>query len=115
MKPRKSKAKATKRFFSYSRSFLLQVPLIVHLLVEDTIHADGTILVLFIENNMMPNLETKEPGLYDIIFLFKENRQIVQPLYSGVNLPIINDSLIFRPSFYGVVPNAVQIGNGLSG
>lgn len=89
--------------------------LIVHLLVENTIHPDGTILVLFIENNMMPDLETKEPGLYDIIFLFKENRQIIQSLKSGIYLPIIDDRLFFRPSFYCVVPNAVQIGNGLSG
>ena len=63
--------------------------------MENTIHPDGTILVLLIENNMMPDLETKEPGFYDIISLFKEDRQIVQPLDSGVNLPIINDSLIF--------------------
>ena len=63
--------------------------------MENTIHPDGTILVLLIENNMMPDLKTKEPGFYDIISLFKENRQIVQPLYSGVNLPIIHDSLFF--------------------
>ena len=69
--------------------------LIVHLFMENTIHPDGTILVLLIENDMMPDLETKEPRLYDIIVLFKEDRQIVQPLNGGINLPIINDSLIF--------------------
>ena len=45
--------------------------------MENTIHPDGTILVLLIENNMMPDLKTKEPRLYDIISLFKEDRQIV--------------------------------------
>ena len=83
--------------------------------MENTIYADGTILVLLIENDMMPNLKTKEPGFYDIISLFKENGQTVQPLKSGVNLPIINDSLLLRPGFNGIVPNAVQIGNSFSG
>ena len=69
--------------------------LIVHLFVENTIHPDGTIFVLLIENDMMPDLETKEPGFYDIISLFKEDRQTVQSLYSGVNLSIINESLLF--------------------
>jgi hypothetical protein len=69
--------------------------LIVHLLVDNTIYANGTILVLFIENNMTPDLETKEPGLDDIIIYFKESRQTVQPLNSGIYLPIINDSLLF--------------------
>ena len=69
--------------------------LIVHFLVQNTIYPDGAVFVLLIENDMMPNLKTKEPGLYDIIFLFKENRQTVQPLDSGIYLPIINDRLIF--------------------
>ena len=69
--------------------------LIVHLLVENTIHPDRTILMFLIENDVMPDLVTKEPGPYDIVFLFKENRQTVQSLYSGVNLPIINYSLVF--------------------
>ena len=51
--------------------------LIVHLLVENTIYPDGAIFVLFVENDVMPNLETKEPGFYDIISLFKEDWQIV--------------------------------------
>lgn len=69
--------------------------LIVHLLVKDTINPDGAIFMLFIENNMVPNLATKEPGLDDIIIYFKESRQTVQPLNSGIYLPIINDSLLF--------------------
>ena len=89
--------------------------LIVHLLVENTIHPDGTILVLFIENNMMPDLETKEPRFDDIISLFKENRQIVQSLNSAIYLPIIDDRLFFRPGLSGIVPNAIQIGYCLSG
>ena len=51
--------------------------------------------MFLVENDVMPDLETKEPGFYDIISPFKEDRQIVQPLDSGVNLPIINDSLLF--------------------
>ena len=46
------------------------MPLVVHLLVENSIHPDGAIFVLFVENNVMPDLETKEPGYYDIISLF---------------------------------------------
>ena len=64
---------------------------------------------------MVPDLKTKEPRLDDIIVFFKESRQTVQPLNCGIYLPIIDDSLIFRPGFYGIVPNAIEIGNGLSG
>ena len=35
---------------------------------------DGTIVALFVENNVMPYLQTKEPRFYDIISLFKGNR-----------------------------------------
>ena len=52
---------------------------------------------------------------YDVICFFEEGRNTVQALDSGVNLSIIDDRLFFRPSFYCIVPNAVQIGNGLSG
>jgi len=69
--------------------------LIVHFLVKDTINRDGSVLVLFIENNMVPDLKSQEPRLDDIIFFFKEGRQTVQSLNSSINLPIINDSLIF--------------------
>ena len=58
---------------------------------------------------MMPDLETKEPRLDDIIIYFKENRHTVQSLNSVIYLPIIDDSLIFRPSLYGVVPNIRRI------
>ena len=64
---------------------------------------------------MVPDLKAKESRLDDSIIYFKESRQTVQSLNSGINLPIIDDRLFFRPSFYCVVPNAVQIGNGLSG
>ena len=63
--------------------------------MENTIYPDGAIFMLFVENDVMPNLETKEPRFYDIIGLFKENGQTVQSLDRGVNLPIINDSLLF--------------------
>ena len=33
--------------------------LVVHLFVKDTLHSEGAILVLFIENNMMSHLKTK--------------------------------------------------------
>lgn len=46
---------------------LLQVSLIVHLFVENTIYAYRTVIPLFVEDNVMPDLETKEPGLYDIV------------------------------------------------
>ena len=74
---------------------MLQVHLKVHPLVEDTIYPDGTILVLLIENDVMSDLVTKETGFYDIISLFEEDRQTVQSLNSGVNLSIINYSLLF--------------------
>ena len=41
--------------------------LIVHLFVENTIYAYRTVIPLFVEDNVMPDLETKEPGLYDIV------------------------------------------------
>ena len=83
--------------------------------MENTIHPDGTILVLLIENDMMPDLETKEPGSYDIISLFKEDRHTVQSLNRCVNLPIIDNRLIIRPDFNSVAPNSVKIGYCLSG
>ena len=46
---------------------LLQVSLIVHLFVENTIYAYRTVIPLFVEDNVMPDLETKKPGLYDIV------------------------------------------------
>ena len=49
------------------RKQLLQVSLIVHLFVENTIYAYRTVIPLFVEDNVMPDLETKEPGLYDIV------------------------------------------------
>ena len=64
---------------------------------------------------MVPNFITQESSLDDIIVFFKESRQTVQSLDSGINLPIINDSLIFRPGFNGVVPYPVQISYCLSG
>ena len=83
--------------------------------MEDTIYANGTILALFVKDNVMPYLQTKDPGFDDIISLFKENRQIVQTLDSAIYLPIIDDRLFFRPGLGGVVPNAIQVGNCLSG
>ena len=44
---------------AFARRFaLLQVTLIVHPFVEDTLHPDGIILVLLIENDVMPDLVT---------------------------------------------------------
>ena len=57
--------------------FLLQVSLIVHSFVKNTIYANGTIVALFVENNVMSYLQTKEPRFDDIISLLKENRQIM--------------------------------------
>ena len=99
----------------FSMNNRLQVSLIVHLFVKNTIYAYRTVIPLFVEDNVMPDLETKEPGLYDIIFLFKEDRQTVQSLNRAIYLPIIDDRLIFRPGLGGVVPDAIQIGNGFSG
>ncbi len=65
--------------------------LIVHLLVENTIYQDGAVFMLFIENIMVPKFKTQESSLDDIIVFFKESRQTVQSLYSGVNPP----SLLF--------------------
>ena len=87
----------------------------IHLLVENTIYENGTIVALFVENNVMPYLETKEPRFDDIIPLFKENRQIIQSLNSAIYLPIIDDRLLFRPGLGGIDPNAIQIGNCFSG
>ena len=75
--------------------------------MEDTIYANGTILALFVKDNVMPYLKSKEVRLYDVISLFKENRQIVQTLDSAIYLPIIDDRLFFRPGLGGVVPNAI--------
>ena len=59
---------STGRFKSHCTvTDLLQVSLIIHLLVENTSYANGTIVALFVENNVMPYLESKEPGFYDII------------------------------------------------
>ena len=71
--------------------------------------------MLLIKDNVMSHLKTKEPRFDDIIPLFKENRQIVQTLDSAIYLPIIDDRLFFRPCLGGVVPNAIQVGNCLSG
>ncbi len=35
--------------------------------MEDTIYANGTIFALFVKDDVMPYLKTKEPGFYDII------------------------------------------------
>ena len=91
------------------------MPLVIHFLVENTIYANRTIVALFVENNVMSYLKTKEPRFDDIISLFKENRQIVQSLNSAIYLPIIDDRLFFRPGLGGIVPNAIQIGYCLSG
>ena len=91
------------------------MPLVIHFLVENTIYANRTIVALFVENNVMSYLKTKEPRFDDIISLFKENRQIVQSLNSAIYLPIIDDRLFFRPGLSGIVPNAIQIGYCLSG
>ena len=80
---------------AFARRFaLLQVSLIVHLFVENTIYPDGAILVLLIKDNMMSDLKTQESRLDDIIVFLKENRQTVQSLDSGINLPIIDDRLV---------------------
>ena len=89
--------------------------LIVHLLVENTIYAYGTILTFFVKDDVMPDLVTKKTRLDDVICFFEEGRNSVQALDSGVNLSIIDNRLILRPGFYGIVPNAVHISNGLSG
>ena len=83
--------------------------------MEDTIYANGTILALFVKDNVMPYLKSKEVRLYDVISLFKENRQIVQTLDSAIYLPIIDDRLFFRPGLGGIVPNAIQISYCLPG
>ena len=83
--------------------------------MEDTIYANGTVLALFVKDNVMPYLQTKEPGFDDIISLLKENRQIIQSLNSAIYLPIIDDRLFFRPGLGGIVPNAIQVGYCLSG
>ena len=87
----------------------------IHLLVENTIYENGTIFALFVKDNVMSYLKTKEPRFDDIISLFKENRQIIQSLDSAIYLPIIDDRLFFRPGLGGIVPNAIQIGYCLSG
>ena len=83
--------------------------------MENTIYANGTIVALFVKEDVVPYLQTKEPRFDDVISLFKENRQIVQTLDSAIYLPIIDDRLFFRPGLGGIVPNAIQIGDGLSG
>ena len=89
------------------RKQLLQVSLIVHLFVENTIYAYRTVIPLFVEDNVMPDLETKEPGLYDIVCPLKEDRQTVQSLDRAIYLSIIDDRLIFRPGLGGIVPNSI--------
>lgn len=69
--------------------------LIVHLLVENTVYAYGAILTFLIENDVMPDLVTKKTWLDDVICLFEKGRNTVQTLDSGINLSIINDSLLF--------------------
>jgi hypothetical protein len=91
------------------------MPLIIHFLVKNTIYANGAIVALFVENNVMPYLQTKEPGFDDIISLLKENWQMIQTLDGSIYLPIIDDCLFFRPGLGGIVPNAIQIGDGFSG
>ena len=89
------------------RKQLLQVSLIVHLFVENTIYAYRTVIPLFVEDNVMPDLETKEPALYDIVCPLKEDRQTVQSLDRAIYLSIIDDRLIFRPGLGGIVPNSI--------
>lgn len=43
--------------------------MIVHSFVKNTIYANGTIVALFVENNVMSYLQTKEPRFDDIISL----------------------------------------------
>ena len=43
------------------------MPLIIHLLVENTIYAYGTVFLFFVKEDVMPYLKTKESGFYDII------------------------------------------------
>ena len=50
------------------------MPLIIHFLVKNTIYANGTIVALFVKEDVVPYLKTKEPRLYDVISLLKENR-----------------------------------------
>ena len=83
--------------------------------MEDTIYANGTIVALFVKDNVMSYLKTKEPRFDDIIPLFKEDRQIIQSMDSAIYLPIIDDRLILRPGLGSIVPNAIQIGDCLSG
>ena len=46
--------------------------MIIHLLMENTICANGTISALFVEDNAMPNLVSQKTRLYDIICFFEE-------------------------------------------
>ena len=56
----------------------------IHLLVENTIYANGTIFALFVKDNVMPYLETKEPRFDDVKCPLKEDRQMIQPLDGSI-------------------------------
>ena len=71
--------------------------------------------MFLVEDDMMSDLKSQEAGLDDIISFFLEQREAVQALDGGMDLSIIDDSLILRPGLNGVVPDAIQIRNGLSG
>ena len=89
--------------------------LIVHLLMENSVYANRAAFSLFIKDYVIPDLVSQKAGLDDVICFFEEDRNTVQTLDSGINLPIIDNRLILRPGFNCVIPNAVQIDNGLSG
>ena len=63
--------------------------------MENTVYADSSILIFFIEEDMMTHFIAQNTWLNDVISPFKEHRNNVQTLDSGIYLPIINDSLVF--------------------
>ncbi len=58
--------------------------MIIHLLLENMICANGTISALFVEDNVMPNLVSQKMRLYDIICFFEEYRYAVPTLDSAI-------------------------------
>ena len=91
------------------------MPLVIHLLVKNAVDPNGAVSLVFVKDDVMSNFMAPEPWSDDIVLYFKKGRQVVQPLNGGIDLPVVDNRLIFRPGFNGVVPDAIQIRNGFSG
>ena len=50
------------------------MPLVIHSLVKNAVDPKGAVSLLFVKDDVMPNLMAQKPGLDDIVFDFQEGR-----------------------------------------